>query len=329
MDVGLTDVLDEGPPVKTDQYTFGIPSALLLPSSPEKLPEDDRREPSPFGFPALLAMQKQQDAADPPATNDAPILPDYSHNGLYNQIPQSIQQNGDTCPVEHALLAAGDWDMGDDELELIEEECNKVKAEDDDAVDIDLTLDDDPSSAEEKPVESCPICERELVGMSNLVRSVTRYPAFLALILLQEIHDHVDACLNALPGSTTPGLKSTSASSGSKPLRPLSALQVPQMPKSEPIAGSSKFSVKQEGEGDIFATLMTSYKENEAWKEASAVEDRDFRPTKANGGRRKAPFYKVMQGMPIAVDAFRYGAIPNVTAYFLTYALYMRSLRIS
>ncbi|RDX51252.1 DRMBL-domain-containing protein [Lentinus brumalis] len=65
---------------------------------------------------------------------------------------------------------------------------------------------------------------------------------------------------------------------------------------------------------------MTSYKENEAWKEASTVEDRNFRPTKANGGRRKAPFYKVMQGMPIAVDAFRYGAIPNVTAYFLTHA---------
>ena len=69
----------------------------------------------------------------------------------------------------------------------------------------------------------------------------------------------------------------------------------------------------------MFNTLMTSYKENEAWKEASTVEDRNFRPTKANGGRRKAPFYKVMQGMPIAVDAFRYGTIPNVTAYFLTY----------
>jgi hypothetical protein len=71
---------------------------------------------------------------------------------------------------------------------------------------------------------------------------------------------------------------------------------------------------------DAFSILMSSRKENNAWKEAEAAEDRGFRPTKATGGRRKAPFYKVLEGMPIAVDAFRYGAIPGVTSYFLTYA---------
>lgn len=72
--------------------------------------------------------------------------------------------------------------------------------------------------------------------------------------------------------------------------------------------------------GDAFSVLMSSRKENDVWKEAETVEDRNFRATKANGGRRKAPFYKVLQGMPIAVDAFRYGEIPGVTAYFLTCA---------
>ncbi|KAH7913856.1 DRMBL-domain-containing protein [Hygrophoropsis aurantiaca] len=65
---------------------------------------------------------------------------------------------------------------------------------------------------------------------------------------------------------------------------------------------------------------MSSHKENEAWKEAAVMESRTFRPTKGDAKRRQAPFYKVLQGMPIAVDAFRYGTIPGVTAYFLTHA---------
>ena len=319
--MGVTDVPDEEPVVKNEpdpsQYTFGLPSALLVPPTEETQPAEDGREPSPFGFPTLLATREQQDAAARPVC-DVPALPDCSHDGMSGEIPQCVQQDGEACMVENVLLGTGDWDMGDDELELIEEDCNKVKLEED-AVDIDLTLDDATSSADEKPVESCPVCERELAGMSNSVRTMTRHSIDQPLISLQEIHNHVDACLNALPDPTAPGLNAAcSTSSTSKPLRPLSALPIPPVPRCELVAGPSKFSVNQEGESDIFTTLMTSYKENEAWKEASAVEDRDFRPTKANGGRRKAPFYKVMQGMPIAVDAFRYGAIPNVTAYFLT-----------
>jgi hypothetical protein len=70
--------------------------------------------------------------------------------------------------------------------------------------------------------------------------------------------------------------------------------------------------------GNAFSVLMSSFKENEVWREASMAERKTSLPQKSNGGRRKAPFYKVLQGMPVAVDAFRYGAIPKVTAYFLT-----------
>jgi hypothetical protein len=84
---------------------------------------------------------------------------------------------------------------------------------------------------------------------------------------------------------------------------------------------------------------MSRNKENEAWKEATEAENSKLTSngkTKIQGksksgmksevnekpgarhGRRHAPFYKVMQGMPIAVDAFRYGKIPGVTAYLLT-----------
>ena len=60
---------------------------------------------------------------------------------------------------------------------------------------------------------------------------------------------------------------------------------------------------------------MSSGKETEAWKEASVDKTSGL---KQDSGRRKTPFYKVLQGMPIAVDAFNFGEIPGVTAYFLT-----------
>jgi DNA cross-link repair 1A protein len=74
------------------------------------------------------------------------------------------------------------------------------------------------------------------------------------------------------------------ASSSSRPQTPSKAEQ-PLRP--EP--GPSK-DIKAAG---IFSVLLSSNKENLAWKEAAAAEDRSFRPSKANGGRRKAPFYKV------------------------------------
>ena len=114
------------------------------------------------------------------------------------------------------------------------------------------------------------------------------------------MQSHINTCCNSL---------SPRAHSPTLPLSPHNSSTPPPPSGSKASVGSNAFSI-----------LMSSHKENNAWKETEAVEDRSFRATKANGGRRKAPFYKVLQGMPIAVDAFRYGEIPGVTSYFLTYA---------
>ncbi|KAL4065963.1 DRMBL-domain-containing protein [Scleroderma citrinum] len=76
----------------------------------------------------------------------------------------------------------------------------------------------------------------------------------------------------------------------------------------------------REGLQDLYSVLMAARKESEMWKEADSAGDHGLKPTQASRSRRKAPFYKVLQGMPIAVDAFRYGTIPGVSAYFLTHA---------
>ncbi|KAI0794502.1 hypothetical protein C8Q74DRAFT_1249143 [Fomes fomentarius] len=297
---------DKGTNITSEPHLNEFPTAEHRFATPLPEPQDcDSRGPSPFGVPTMLMPLEQCQGPVPPVSGPSG-LPDCSH-GVMDNVSLSPPGDSDDLTIEQALREEGGWDMGDDEMKPVDVDLTEVTAwagtdEDSQSVDIDLTMEvDDTPTPEEQPVECCPICEKELAGLSHL-----------------EIHDHVDGCLNALPNRPTIIVESSS-SSATKPLRPLSSLPVPAFSPKE--AALLAPTVKKEAsDTNIFSTLMSSHKENEAWKEASVVEDRNFRPTKANGGRRKAPFYKVMQGMPIAVDAFRYGTIPNVTAYFLTHA---------
>lgn len=122
--------------------------------------------------------------------------------------------------------------------------------------------------------------------------------------------DDADDVQSAISSSIKP-----STSKRGRRISPFSfSIPIPEPPSQSTIKGPNAFSL-----------LMSGHKEHEQWKDA---EDDLRRDGKRYAGRRRAPFYKVLTGMPVAVDAFRYGAIPGVTAYLLTYVISINFTRV-